>query len=215
MSMSQFLPAILARDEADFHARIFHKGLRALASTWHIDVLDGSMFHATCWADPSIIGTWHNLPEIELHIMSHNPLPHLEAWARHVPTVTRAILHAEIARPLGAIVERMPHLRWTLALNPETDVDAPHAHYHLFDRVQIMGVHPGASGQLFLGEPIFAKIRRFCARYPHRITIDGGVTSENASPLLAAGADRLIVGSALWKHEDPVEALHALIAATE
>lgn len=213
--MCTIIPAVLAKDEHDFRRRIMHPGLRRVAPTWHIDILDGTMFNATCFADAEVIGTWRDLPEIEIHVMSHNPLPHIEAWRAHVPTLRRAIIHAEIARPLGAIVERVPEIRFSLALNPETDVIVPHAHYHLFDRVLIMGVHPGASGQPFLGEPIFAKIRRLAARYPqfaaqNAIDVDGGVSLTNAPQLHDAGASRLVTSSALWAAADPVEAYDAL-----
>ncbi len=209
--MCTILPAVLAHDEHDFKAHILHHGLRAVAPVWHVDILDGTMFHATCWADPAVVGTWSNLPEIEIHVMSQNPLPHIQSWMEHVPQMRQVIIHAEIARPLGAVVERAPGIHFTLALNPETDVDVPHAHYHLFDRVQIMGVHPGASGQPFLGEPVLSKIRRLAARYPHfaathAIDVDGGVSAATIEALIAAGASRLVASSALWSAADPAEA---------
>lgn len=218
--MCTILPAVLAYSEHDFKARIMHPGLRRVAPVWHVDILDGSMFHATCWADAAIVGNWKDLPEIEIHVMAQNPLPHIQTWRQHVPQMTRAIVHAEVARPLGAIVERVPGVPFTLALNPETDVVVPHEHYHLFDRVQIMGVHPGASGQPFLGEQILAKVRRLAARYPrflveHAIDVDGGVAVDNARALHAAGASRLVVSSALWAAADPVEAYHELTNATQ
>lgn len=217
--MCTILPGVLAHDEHDFKAHIMHRGLRAIAPVWHVDILDGTMFHTTCWADPSVVGTWSNLPEIEIHVMSQNPLPHILAWMQHVPAMRRAIVHAEVARPLGAIIERAPGIRFTLALNPETDVDVPHAHYHLFDRVQIMGVHPGASGQPFLGEMVYAKIRRFVARYPrfateNAIDVDGGVAPATINALLAAGASRVVANSALWSAADPALAYHELTNVT-
>lgn len=211
--MCTILPGVLAHDEQDFKAHIMHRGLRAVAPVWHVDILDGTMFDATCWADAAIVGAWKDLPEIEIHVMSQNPLPHVEAWTKHVPQMRRAILHAEIARPLGAIVERVPGIRFTLALNPETDVDVPHAHYHLFDRVQLMGVHPGASGKPFLGEPVYSKIRRLTARYPRfagAIDVDGGVGPATIHALRTAGASRFVTSSALWSAADPAEAYQEL-----
>lgn len=218
--MCVIIPAVLAHDEADFRARIMHRGLRAVAPVWHIDVLDGTMFHATCWADPAVIGGWNNLPEIEIHVMSQNPLPHIDAWRQHVRMLRRAIIHAEIARPIGAIAERMQGLPLTIALNPETDIDTLSAHYNLCDRIQIMGVHPGAGGKPFLGEPVLAKIRRLAARYTHfaaegAIDVDGGVSISTAQPLHAAGAHRLVANSALWADADPAEAYAQLTKAAQ
>lgn len=207
------LPAILARDEADFRARIQHATLRPAAPEWHVDILDGSMFNATCWADPAVVGTWENLPNIELHVMSHNPLPHIEAWHAHVPTVRRAIIHAEIARPHGAILERIRqlHLDAGLALNPETSLEHIGHLVHLLDVLQIMGIHPGASGRPFGGEAIFAKIRRAKKLFPSLpLAVDGGVTLENARILAEIGVERLITSSALWSQADPLHTFHAL-----
>lgn len=207
------LPAILARDEDDFRRRIQHPTLRPAAPEWHIDVLDGSMFDATCWADPAVIGQWKHLPNIELHLMVHNPLPHVEAWKTHVATTRRAIVHIEIARPLGVVLEHIRHLglETGLALNPESKLErAEHLIPHL-DVLQLMGVHPGASGRPFQGDVILAKIRRAQKLFPHLpIAVDGGVRKENAKELLEAGAQRLVVSSGIWQHADPAEAYEAL-----
>lgn len=212
----ELLPAVLARDADDCHARLCHPGLRAVAPVFHIDVLDGSMFGATCFADPGVIGTWENLPEIELHLMVHNPLPHIIAWHQHVATLKRVLIHAEVARPLGAIIERASQLdlETGLAVNPETMIERIEHHLHDLDAVQIMGVHPGTTGQQpFLGDPIFAKIKRARALYPNlTISVDGGATRMNLEVLREAGANRLIVGSALWSAENPAEAYAELQA---
>lgn len=209
----QILPAVLARDAADCKARLFHPGLRAETNLFHIDVLDGTMFDATCFANPQVIGQWDNLPEIEVHFMVHNPLPHILAWHEHVKTLRRVLLHAEVARPLGAIIERASqlHLETGLVLNPETKIERIEHHMHDLDVVQIMGIHPGASGRPFLGEPILAKIRRASQLYPKlTIAIDGGVSPTTLPQLRAAGARRFIASSALWSAEDPAEAYRVL-----
>lgn len=210
--MTCVLPAILARDEADFRARVQHPALRSAAAEWHVDVLDGSMFHATCWADPAVVGTWSDLPQIELHVMSHNPLPHIEAWHAHVPTLQRAIIHAEIARPHGAILERIHqlHLDAGLAVNPETSLEHLSHILHLLDVLQIMGIQPGASGRPFAGDGVLAKIRRAKKLFPQlAVSVDGGVSLQNAPTLLAAGAERLVTSSALWRNANPLEVFQA------
>lgn len=173
------------------------------------------MFDATCWADPKIIGAWEGLPEIELHLMVHNPLPHIVAWHQQVKTLQRVLLHAEVARPLGAIIERASQLglETGLSVNPETMIERIEHHLHDLDAVQIMGIHPGKSGQPFLGEQILAKIRRARQLYPAlTISVDGGVNASTVPSLREAGATRLIAGSALWSTENPVEAYTALLA---
>ncbi len=206
--MIEIIPAVLARNSADCQAKLLHPGLNSVADIFQVDVLDGSMFDASCFADANIIATWPHLPAIELHLMVHNPLPIIELWHRLVPSLKRIIIHAELARPLGAILERAKSLglETGLALNPETSLDRIAHHLHNLDVVQIMGIHPGASGQPFLGDPIIAKIRRCHELHPNLIiAVDGGVSLQTAKSLTNAGASRLIAGSALWSAANPVE----------
>lgn len=211
--MCSILPAILARDADDFRKRIMHRELRRVAPLWHVDVLDGSMFASTAWSDPVTIGAWKDLPRIELHVMSHNPLPHIEAWHLHVPSLERAIIHAEIARPLGAILERIRAIGvgTGLALNPETPVEKLEHSLEHVDIAQIMGVHPGASGRPFEGEAILAKISRAHHLFPHlRLSVDGGIRPHNARAMIDAGATQLVASSALWSHADPEDVYEIL-----
>ncbi len=213
--MIEILPAILARDAADCQAKLCHAGLHNVANTFHIDILDGTMFDATCFADPHVIANWSNLPNIELHLMIHNPLPVIELWHSLIPSLKRVIIHAELARPLGAILERAKSLNLEvgLALNPETSLDRIEHHLHHLDCVQIMGVHPGVSGRTFLGEEVLAKIRRCHGLHQNLIIqVDGGVSQKTAKTLVDAGASRLIAGSALWSAINPVDAYTQLKA---
>lgn len=211
--MLTILPAVLAHTEAECKAHLFHHGLRAVAPLWHVDILDGSMFNATCWADPSVIGTWENLPDIELHIMTHNPLPVIEAWQRHVATLRRVIFHAEVARPLGAIIERAKGmgLEAGLALNPETRLERIEHHLHDLHVVQMMGVSPGASGRPFMGDSVLAKIARSRSLFPQLpVSVDGGVNAENIRAISDAGAERVACSSALWSAANPEDAYEKL-----
>jgi ribulose-phosphate 3-epimerase len=199
-------PAILAHSAEDAKAKLFEKSLQDVAPRFHIDVLDGTMFGASCWADPKIIGTWENLPEIEIHLMVNNPLPLTVEWKRFVPTLKNVIIHAEVPRPKAKICERIKlmQLDVSVALNPETSLDElKKCHGHL-DEVVIMGVHPGASGQKFLGEPILSKIRRLRILHPElSVAIDGGVNTETVRSLKDAGAQRFIASSAIWHETIP------------
>ena len=77
--------------------------------------------------------------------------------------------------------------------------------------VQLMSIatigHHGES----LAEGVYERIRFLRARYPGvKIEVDGGVNLTNASKLIDAGADRLVVGSAIWQAENIPEAINAL-----
>ncbi|MEK7183854.1 MAG: hypothetical protein AAB776_04445 [Patescibacteria group bacterium] len=211
----EILPGVLAYDEADFKKRLLHPELRKLAPTFHVDVLDGSLFKTTCWADAKVIGSWPNLPNIELHCMVQNPLEVAEAWFDHVPTLKRVIVHREIGRSLANVVTKLRtmNVEVVVAVNPATPVDEI-ARLPI-DALMVMGVEPGASGQAFLGEPILAKMRRAQALFPNlKLAVDGGVSQTTISQISLAGASRCVASSALWKAEKPAEAYKELLNRT-
>ena len=80
-----------------------------------------------------------------------------------------------------------------------------------FDFVQVMGISRiGRQGEPFEKHALFL-VERLRRRYPGLIIqVDGGITHENIQALVHAGANRLVVGSAVFKAENPLEALVAL-----
>lgn len=212
--MTEVLPAILADDADMLRERLSFTGFWTSEMTAHVDILDGSMFDAECFCDPSAIATVPAMPGIELHCMTRNPLPIIEQWKRTVPQTVRAIVHAEIDRPLDPILTRIHELRLEtgVAFCPETRINVLEALPSLPDRVLMMGIHPGASGRPFLGEEILAKIRRLHREHPSlHISVDGGITQENAPTILEAGASSLVAASAVWDTPNPRQSYEHLV----
>jgi ribulose-phosphate 3-epimerase len=220
--MIEILPAILADDAETFRERLTFSGFWQPGMTAHIDILDGSMFGATCFCDPVAVSSSCRLPtasnscptSIELHCMVRNPLPIIERWKSLVPQTMRAIVHAEIDRPLDELFHRIHglDLEFGLAFCPEMLTDLIETLPELPDRALMMGINPGASGRPFMGEPILAKIRRLHAQHPSlHISVDGGVTKENAQGILCAGASSLVTASTIWATPHPRESYEQLI----
>lgn len=229
--MIEILPAILADDAETFRERFMFSGFWQPGMTAHIDILDGSMFGTTCFCDPAAIAAkgklqmengklsdeessfFHFPSSIELHCMVRNPLPVIEHWKAIVPQTMRAIVHAEIERPLDELSRRIHNLdlEFGVAFCPETSVDLLKTLPELPDRALIMGIHPGASGRPFMGEPILAKIRRLRAQHASlHISIDGGITKDNARSIMSAGASSLVAASAIWATPHPRESYEQL-----
>lgn len=210
--MTQIVPALLVKSEIEFEKNL--RSVEKQCSLIQVDVLDGTLFPNTTWYDPKRIGALQTTVDIEGHFMVENPIPIVEAFQKNVPTFVRAIVSAEMHRPLGAVVGHIKDilgLKVGVAVSPETPLHEIEEVIHLIDQLTIMGVHPGYQGQTFgddlhLGNPdvIFEKITQ--ARN-HRtdltIEIDGGVTEELIEPLIKAGADRLCIGSLIFRSEDP------------
>lgn len=220
--MTEVLPAILADDAAMLRERLTFSGFWTSDMTAHVDILDGSMFGAECFCDPSAAHTLSISPinggglpsAIELHCMTRNPLPIIEQWKQLVPQTVRAIVHAEIDRPLDPILARIRELKLEtgVAFCPETRINVLEALSNLPDRVLVMGIHPGASGRPFLGEEILAKIRRLRREHDSlHISVDGGITQENARIILEAGASSLVASSAVWNTSNPHQSYEHLV----
>ncbi|MBI4714049.1 hypothetical protein HY771_02600 [Candidatus Uhrbacteria bacterium] len=202
--MPQIVPALLVESKKEFE-----KNLRAVENDCaiiQIDVLDGTLFPNTTWFNPTAIGAIKTKVAIETHLMVENPIPIVEQFKQLVPTFTRAIVSAEMHRPLGAVVGHIKDilgLEVGVAINPETPLHEIEEVLHRIDQLTIMSVYPGLQGQKF-DEIVFEKIEQ--AR-KHRkdliIEIDGGVTEELIKPLIKAGIQRICVGSLIFHSDNP------------
>lgn len=217
--MIEIVPALLVESEKEFERslRLVENDCRLI----QVDVLDGSLFPNTSWFDAERIGALKTDVEMELHLMVENPIPIIEAWKKHVPTFKRAIVHAEMHRPTGAVtghIKDMMGLEVGVALNPESPVKEIEEVFHQIDQLTIMSVHPGRQGQEFGDlehggglEFILQKIRAARAHRPDLvIEVDGGITPERIEPIIQAGANRLCFGSYIFKSHDPTQTLRSL-----
>lgn len=207
MTMVEIIPAILARSEVEFRAKIAVVGTRA--KTVQIDVMDGVFVPNRTWADPAAVARMRLPYAIEAHLMVADPLPAAHAWI--AAGARRIFVHVE-AEGWGGAVEaaRAAGREGGAAVNPETPLDAVMAVAEELDAVLVMGVAPGWSGQRF--DPVAVdRVALLRSRYPRlRIEVDGGVSAATAPALAAAGADGLVAASALFGAEDFVSSLKAL-----
>lgn len=109
---------------------------------------------------------------------------------------------------------RKKGVRTCLTINPDIDVKRLVPYLEEVDMVLLMSVFAGFGGQKFIPETI-SKIRFIREEIDRRglqtlIEIDGGVNTENAAALFAAGADALVAGSAIFGAENPEEAIQRM-----
>lgn len=126
-------------------------------------------------------------------------------------------------------VEADPHLHRTLAairnkgaqagvvLNPGTPLSTLEEILPYADYVLLMSVNPGFGGQKFI-PTLVDKVRRLRRMIDERglrvsIEIDGGIDLTNAAEVVAAGAEILVAGSAIFAQPDPAQAVRDLRAA--
>lgn len=210
--MIEIIPSLLVESKHEFERKL--RLVEHDAKTVHVDILDGTLFDNTTWFDAVAVGAMRTDVRYELHLMVENPLPIIEAWKQQVPGTVRALVHAEMKRPTGAVLSHIKdylHLEAGVAINPETPLEEIHDVFHEMDELLVMGVHPGTSGQRFEGDYILEKIRTARTHRPDlAIGIDGGVTRELMPSLLQAGATRICAASLLFSAAEPAQALQDL-----
>ena len=139
----------------------------------------------------------------EAHLMIEEPEHSIEQYAE--AGCEYIIVHAEACRHLHRVLGAISELdvKAGVALNPASPLEAVAHVMDLVDLLLLMTVNPGFGGQSYIAsmEPKIGDARRTIARLARDVSleVDGGISPATISRAAASGADRFVIGSALFE----------------
>jgi ribulose-phosphate 3-epimerase len=192
---------------------------RGGAGLLHFDVMDGHFVPNITVGLPVLksLAKFTRLP-IDAHLMITDPgtyaVQFVQAGAQMVSVHVEADAH--LHRTLMSI--KSAGAQAGVVLNPATPVGAVEEALQFVDYVLVMSVNPGFGGQQFIPEAL-DKVKRLRQMIVERqlnvrIEIDGGVDRSNIETVVAAGAEIIVAGSAIFGKPDAEAAVRELREAT-
>jgi ribulose-phosphate 3-epimerase len=189
------------------------------ATVLHVDVMDGHFVPNITIGLPVVesIARATRLP-IDAHLMISEPGRYAEQFVRAGAKMVSVHVEADahLHRTLTSI--KAAGAQAGVAINPATPVGNVEEALEFADYVLIMSVNPGFGGQKFIPTSL-EKVRRVRRMIDERdldvrIEIDGGIDLVNIAEVVAAGAEIIVAGSAIFGAPDPQLAVRELREAT-
>ena len=174
----------------------------------HWDVMDG-VFVPNLTFGPDVIASTRSLVDIEFeaHLMVVEPDRLLDRYVE--AGCSTVLVHAEACDHLHRTLSHIAELGATpgVALNPHTPADVIRHVRDLLGVVLVMTVNPGFGGQSYIGamEAKVAEVAEMLDGYDCALEVDGGIGPSTVAGAVAAGADRLVSGSALFRDPEGLE----------
>ena len=172
----------------------------------HIDIMDGK-FVPNISFGAAVMQSVRSATEqvFDVHLMIEEPIRFLEDFAKAGADII--CVHAEACKHLDRTIQAIKELglKAAVALNPATPLENVHYVLSQLDMLLIMTVNPGFGGQKFIPAmlPKILEARKMICEHgleqQVKLEVDGGVTLDNVSQVIEAGANVIVAGSAVYK----------------
>ena len=188
----------------------------------HYDVMDGNFVDEISMG-PVILDSINDLIElpVEVHLMVSDPEKNIEQFSKlNVEIIT---FHYESTDNHNSLINliKSKGLKVGIALNPLTDVENIYDFIDMIDRVLVMSVDPGFSGQKF--NPSTPKKIKILKDYLDNlnlsktidICVDGGINNSNIRECKDAGANVFVSGSSIFWNGNIKSNIMSLMSSLE
>lgn len=215
MHQLKIAPSILSADFAKLGEEI--QDVERGGADWiHVDVMDGH-FVPNITIGPLIVQAIrpHTKLPLDVHLMISDPDLYIPAFAKagadYITVHAEACVH--LHRTLRYIREQ--GAKPGVVLNPATPLAVLELVLSEVDLVLLMTVNPGFGGQQFIPE-MLPKVKQLKAMLLERnlahvhIEVDGGINETTAPLVVAAGADVLVAGNAVFGQKDRADAIRRI-----
>lgn len=209
-------PSLLAADSGKYAEEIKEvekAGLKYL----HIDVMDGH-FVPNLSFGPNILEGIRSKSKMifDTHFMIEKPSDFAEEFIKAGADIIT--IHIETSDDIDNVYNicKSNNKGFGLAISPDTPLENLNRYLNIIDILLVMGIQPGFGGQKFIPK-VLEKIKEItgikkASNFHYLISVDGGVSEENAADIALAGAEMLVVGSAIFGKADRSEAVKSLLS---
>ena len=209
-------PSLLAADSGKYAEEIKEvekAGLKYL----HIDVMDGH-FVPNLSFGPNILEGIRSKSKMifDTHLMIEKPSYFAESFIKAgADIITMHIETGDDDIDNVYNICKSNKKGFGLAISPDTPLENLNRYLKIIDILLVMGIQPGFGGQKFIPK-VLERIKKMAAikktsNFHYLISVDGGVSEENAVDIALAGADILVAGSAIFGKADRSEAVRSLL----
>ncbi|RLL88708.1 ribulose-phosphate 3-epimerase [Petrotoga sp. HKA.pet.4.5] len=216
--MIKIYPSILAADFLNLAQEI--EKVSKDADGIHLDIMDGVFVPNITFGFPIVESIRKKFKDIYLdaHLMIVEPDKYLENFSKSVNSIT---VHYEAVTHLHRTVLKIKELGCEagVTLNPHTPVSLLEEILPYVDKVLIMSVNPGFTGQHFI-ETTYEKVRKLRRLSDEKglnveIMVDGGVNKQNIGLLHQSGVNTFIIGASVFYSENPSQEIIELKKVAE